>query len=32
MIDMEERLAKLGFKKTTEEWIVAWDLKSPRKK
>ena len=27
MIDMEERLATMGFQKTDEEWLVAWDLK-----
>jgi hypothetical protein len=30
--DMEERLLEDGFKKTTHEWITAWDVPKPKAK
>ena len=30
--DMEQRLLKLGYKKTGQEWMTAWDVPKPQKK
>lgn len=30
--DMEKRLLELGFKRTTQEWLTAWDIPKPAAK
>lgn len=30
--DMEKRLLELGFKRTNQEWLTAWDIPKPAKK
>lgn len=30
--DMEKRLLDLGFKRTSQEWLTAWDIPKPAKK
>ena len=29
--DMEKHLLELGFKRTTQEWLTAWDIPKPAK-